>query len=197
MSWRNFATVGGCETDWTYAVAFWEAGDALLNYALEKGELDLFYFPLFYSYRHALELTLKEIIKVLDDFISDHQKQGLVKDEQLNKLPSTGKGKSSIFLSHSLTNLLDVYTPRMQLALQLACDPSEPLPKAIEDTIRELDLLDPYGQAFRYSKSTKGQKHFPTQRREDLPKWKERLQKAFYHFFGTEAWADNFLSAGP
>ncbi len=61
--WRNVTFAAGTSANVVpYASGFREAGEILIHHGIESGMQDFISFPALYCYRHALELSMKEII---------------------------------------------------------------------------------------------------------------------------------------
>jgi hypothetical protein len=62
-NWRNVAMLlGTSSASVPYTLGFREAADALIEQGLATHTQDLVLFPIFFTYRHAIELALKDIL---------------------------------------------------------------------------------------------------------------------------------------
>lgn len=118
--------------------------ELLMEHVLRgRRDQDLLVYPIIYQYRHYLELRLKQLSKLCGSLL--------------------GK-KVEVPWHHSLLKLWMLARPLIQAAAPQ--DPKKDL-DAVEETIRELDRIDPNGEAFRYSE-TKGHSHLASVRHIDL-----------------------------
>lgn len=81
-TWKHGVLVGGItpRNEIDFARAYRLAGDVLVDYALKSGEPYELMYPIFYNYRHALELHLKVLVQPEE---RDHNLADLV--DQLTK----------------------------------------------------------------------------------------------------------------
>lgn len=126
------------------ALGFKRAADKLVDIAVEEpGYADYFVYPVGYLYRMYLELRLKDII------------------EGAKQVSKTG---------HNLEKLWEEAKPIMEASSQWF-DNQEL--EAVAEKIREFCKIDPYSDAFRYSKNMKGEPSLEDIRTVDLKHLKQ------------------------
>lgn len=99
---------------------------------------DGFIYPALFSFRHYLELTMKDTLNMM-----------------------TGKGKVSGVVTNKVHNLSDIWTEFKKIV------PDDQEIKIIEELIEELTLADPCSFNFRYTYDLKGNKISLYIKRED------------------------------
>lgn len=127
-------------TDARLAIAFKKSAD-LIILQIETGQIleltDIYFFPISYLYRHAIELFLKQFIQY-----------GI----ELNILKEDKK-LLSIMAYHKLTPLWN----KTRIVLDEVCaEENKKNFKKVECLIREFHEIDETGQNFRYSKDKNG-----------------------------------------
>lgn len=144
--WRQNAVVGGLLSDeWAYARGYLDAAEILENEALSHGPLDLLFYPVCFLYRHAAEVILKELIRDTERLIRILDERGKIKGVSVDK----DELQKDLTRYHKLNPLLERLTERLVLVSD------EELPPDVPRAIRDLDAMDPTGQAFRYSRTKK------------------------------------------
>jgi hypothetical protein len=139
--WRSTAIIGGpWESDSSLALGFFELADIAVERWKAGRRNDAIVIPVIYSYRHGIELALKEEIReaaacLRRDGITGPEVQADEIEQWLSATHSIGR------LVNRLTKLLD----------QLNLGPGQQLPAETLDILAKLHLLDHDGQAFRYS----------------------------------------------
>lgn len=125
--------------DFLLADHYMECGDMLIDLHANVPDLTVcerHFQPLFYLYRHALELDLKSVIRAAED-------AGVVE---------LSKEQQSTLNKHSLLRLWEIV--RDQVWERLAAD--ERTAKNISARLKEIEKIDPFGQAFRYARLKNG-----------------------------------------
>ncbi len=167
--WRHNAMLSGrWSSSVGYAMAFKEAGDMLVKQGVEEQLQDLAFFPALYCYRHALELSMKDVF---------------YRWERLQT------NRPDIIKTH---DLLKVWR-RTRAALEAAWpEGSKADLDAMEAIIRQLAEVDPDGEQFRYEVNRAGEvRELPAQlMRVDLPHVAAVMHKLLYLLWGGEAGID-------
>ena len=123
----------------TYALGYFETVKILINSTLEwKTTLDAIIYPIVYSARHYIELTLK------------HQIRALI---YINKIVDS-KFNSRILAIHEISILWDEFK-NMSLVDNRYSD----LTKKAEEYINDFSEIDDNGESFRYPYSNENKKH--------------------------------------
>lgn len=114
-----------------HARAFKEAADLIIEgLGVQRRRIDHLFYPVAYLYRHALEIQLKDMIRLGRD-------QGFFRSQAVGKI----LGKHELFpLWESVRRLLEH---------EWKGAPSDPL-DGIERVVRQFDRADPDGQNLRY-----------------------------------------------
>ncbi|MDD5189037.1 MAG: hypothetical protein PHF57_12600 [Methanoregula sp.] len=99
---------------------------------------DVHYYPIFYVFRHYLEIKFKELIKDLNQYVN--QKEKIVQGHNIESLWIECKGLLIEFLRVDESEQDD---PDIK-------DENEDDFILIEGFIKELHFIDPYSQSFRY-----------------------------------------------
>jgi hypothetical protein len=131
--WRNTTVVVGTTTHVVpYASGFREAGEILVHHGIEDGMQDFIAFPALYCYRHALELSMKEVIYEWD---------------------RANSGDFEAIRTHDLGHLWR----RTRVALEGAW-PDGGLEQLdhMEAVVQELAAIDARGEQFRYDRDKQG-----------------------------------------
>jgi len=173
--WHLNAVVGGWEQDSLLAAGFHELAAHGVQQLIQRGPDDSLFVPIVYNFRHAFELILKVAVRDAAQVVRNHDRyHGLAGDPVLGR-EDINKGLAT---THSLGKLLD------QLVAFLYRADVETLPPDVVDTIRQLDDLDPSGQAFRYTQVK--DRHLkklvparPNQQLVDVRQLGQRLSDAF------------------
>ncbi|ALV39356.1 hypothetical protein [Streptomyces sp. CdTB01] len=187
--WHNIAVIGGHdEDDFDLALGYAEAADILASHWIRIGANDALPVPIYYNYRHAIELALKGCIRVAANCL---RRDGVtVSHEELDKFLST---------SHAVEHLADrlnQYLGRLQLEA-----PNDRIDATTQETLDWLHQMDDKGQTFRYSrvKGGKGKglvRARPHQRNIDFDAHIRRLSAAAWMLYGgcgglLDAYAEN------
>jgi hypothetical protein len=136
--------IGWLEDDTSLALGFAELAKIGIKDILSNGPLDFLVVPIIFNYRHALELVLKDAIRMAAGIVrKDREAYGQPISRRL--LASRLEADLSRREMHALGRLLD------KLMYLLAEADMEPLPSETVKTIRQLHELDESGQTFRYS----------------------------------------------
>lgn len=188
--WQYNAIVGGAwSTDWFYVVGYKEAADILVEYATSLHAIpDYLFYPICFNYRHALELTLKELIRDTEKLIRLLIRCGSL-DENEARACQMERTEDYLRGTHSLESLLD----RLTIRLRLVCD--EMLPDEIRRTVCELHNIDPDGQVFRYARARHTQRSLSRQQHYDLRRIRDQVSKAISFLAdGVGGWLDAEIS---
>lgn len=131
--WRATAALAGTTTDVVpYASGFREAGDMLIIQGIEAGVQDFIAFPAFYCYRHALELTLKDVVYEFERARS---------------------GDFTVIRTHDL----DAIWRRARTALEATWPDGDAVQlERMGRVVEELAAADPSGEQFRYDRDREG-----------------------------------------
>ena len=139
--WRNTAIIGGpWENDSSLAVGFFELAEIAVERWKAGHRNDAIVIPIISSYRHGIELALKEEIREAAACLCWDGVTG----------PDTEAEEVNQWLSatHSIEQLVNRLT---KLLSQLKLGPHQQLPAETLDLLGKLHVLDQNGQAFRYS----------------------------------------------
>ncbi|MCA1708645.1 MAG: hypothetical protein LC808_37330 [Actinobacteria bacterium] len=173
--WHFNAVVGGWEHDAVLATGFQDLAAHGVQVLSEGGPDDSLLVPIVYNFRHAFELILKVAVRESAQVVRNHaQYHDLITDASLEREAINDR----LAKTHSLGGLLD------QLIALLVRGDVEALPVEVVDTIRQLDALDPSGQAFRNAhvkdKTLKAMVPArPNQQLVDVRQLGQRLSEAF------------------
>jgi hypothetical protein len=172
-TWVNLEWLAGWVSDDSlYALAFKEAGDKIIK-ELSRGEdlrhPDMFFMPIAYLYRHSLELSMKQIIRlgIGLEFVEENESvRSALKNHDLNKLWCYVR---RVAKEGSTKDELD----------------------AVGRVIQALHVIDKSGQSLRYSKNSSGKKTI-----KDYPQFVrlEELQKVVEGVFNFLQAGDSYLS---
>lgn len=179
--WHRDTVVGGHLTELSYAVGYQAAAEALVEMALDARLQDLYFLPICYLYRHALELSLKDLIRQTDHLVCLAAEFGSIDRDACGKASSR---VDRLLRSHNLKALLDELTERFALV------GDQPIPDEVRSAVEDIDAFDPSAQTFRYPESTKGNPSFPTQEHYDLGYLHAALSGALEFFGGMGSWLD-------
>jgi len=156
--WYQNAVVGGSWTkDWLYVAGYKEAADVLVNYTTSLNVVpDYLFYPICFNYRHALELTLKELIRDTEKLIQLSIQCGSLNEGEV-EAAQMENNEDYLCGTHSMESLFNRLTDR----LRLVCD--QTLPDDIRYTVIELHNIDPDGQVFRYARAKHTQRNLSKQ----------------------------------
>ena len=178
------ATVGDSFIhDYSYAVAYWSAGDILVKDALEgdKDKRDVLFYPICFMYRHFIELTLKQLIIHAEAF---YEKTEIIGYE-LQKYTKPKKELESI---HSLEILVK------RLIDVLTCISEGHFDDEIKKIILEFHAIDPVGQTFRYPTNRKHEKSFSQVQNFNIATIKAETNKVAQYFMGIDAYLEHYTT---
>ncbi|MEU8870434.1 hypothetical protein AB0D24_04575 [Streptomyces javensis] len=140
---RSLTKIGGpWEDDLSLAEAYLEAAELLAEHCLSNRVSDRFPIPVYYNYRHSIELALKANIR----FVA----QCLNRDVIPTEGPDYKKLQEELGREHSIARLAGRLDELLRDLL-----PDEKV-SAPADALRWLHDLDATGQAFRYSTIKRG-----------------------------------------
>ncbi|MER6149346.1 hypothetical protein ABZ669_30630 [Streptomyces hirsutus] len=173
--WDSIAVLGGAEEDdLDLALGYLEAGAILASHWIRTGANDALPVPIYYQYRHAIELALKWNLRLAAACL---RRDGVsVPPEELDSFLTT---------SHAIAHLADRLN---QYLGRLMPPPNDRIDPATQDTLDWLHQLDEKGQTFRYStvKGGKGQglvRARPNQQRVDFDADVRRLHDAAWMLY--------------
>ncbi|GHK05424.1 hypothetical protein SY2F82_72210 [Streptomyces sp. Y2F8-2] len=144
--WNSIAVLGGAhEDDLDLALGYLEAGAILASHWIRTGTNNALPVPIYYQYRHAIELALKWNIRSAAVCL---RRDGVsVPPDELDNF---------LTRSHVIAHLVDRLN---QYLGRLMPAPNDRIDPPTQDTLDWLHQLDENGQTFRYStvKGGKGQ----------------------------------------
>jgi hypothetical protein len=129
------------EDDGLLGEGFIAAGNALVRHWQEHGPNDLMLMPMILTYRHGLELLLKEAIR---------EAAGCLRRDGLSD-PTLASDAIDSWLKNKAGHRLRVLGVRLDELLDLLRE--ETLPSELHTTLNTLHELDPSGETFRYAAS--------------------------------------------
>ncbi|MEV7031697.1 hypothetical protein AB0N99_15895 [Streptomyces sp. NPDC093272] len=173
--WNSIAVLGGAhEDDLDLALGYLEAGAILASHWIRTGTNDALPVPIYYQYRHSIELSLKWNIRSAAACL---RRDGV----------SVPPGELDNFLarSHVIAHLADRLN---QYLSRLMPPPNDRIDPPTQDTLDWLHQLDENGQTFRFStvKGGKGQglvRARPNQQRVDFDADVRRLHDAAWMLY--------------
>ena len=179
--WQQGAAVGGNNsTIGAYFFGYYEAGNILADAALSRtGVADQLFYPICYSYRHYVELSLKYLVEETEKLAGILDELGDLKGKMIQ---SAGP---ELLKNHSLERLLRLLEERLALVSD------EPLPPEIRPLIILFHSMDPDGQSFRYPTRTSGSPAFPAPTQYDLESIKSGMVQVRRCFLGIDGWLDH------
>lgn len=128
-----------------YADGYAESVDLLIDSVISRqGTLDTLIYPICFSLRHFVELTVKAQIQDLS-LLAKVRKQPLATDNEIER----------VLNQHDILNLWNFYSMHAIASDRRYLEPMA----AAETLIRCIGETDPTGQTFRYSYGTDEQKH--------------------------------------
>ena len=122
-------------TSYVYALAYKDAADNLISYAVSHNAIDIALYPVMFLYRHYLELQLKETLRIITEGRKHYGRHPLVKLWEKLRQSLREEG----FEQHLDAAFLD----------------------AIGMRIDEFDKMDKKSQTFRYPLDGKGAEWSP------------------------------------
>ena len=177
--WNRNAVVGGRHSaPYAYISGYYQAAERLTEAALTSGYKDTLFFPICFNYRHYVELALKHLIMVAEDFHSILEQLG----DARGKLSESAKLK--IVHVHSLEQLLSWFVERLALVTDTN------LSDDVCRIIKQLHHMDPNGQTFRYPFAKDGSLMLPDQRLYDLANIRILMEEVESELSGVDAWLE-------
>ncbi|NQT02628.1 MAG: hypothetical protein HQ580_11435 [Planctomycetes bacterium] len=170
----DFSDMYGGDYQWAIVEGFKEAADKVVDsHAATKERMDVFFFPVVYLYRHAIELSLK----------------GLVNDGIYLQILEDNQNIQKVLASHNLHSLWS----KVRLVLkEMWPDGDDEDVDAVEKIILEFHQADKSGQRLRYSKDKQGKPHTDTlPYRVDLMELKRTMDGLFQFLGGCSAGLDD------
>ncbi|MER5790266.1 hypothetical protein [Streptomyces sp. NPDC001980] len=136
--WHSVAVIGSPhEDDFDIALGYLQAADILASHWICNGTNDALPVPIYYNYRHGIELSLKGCIRVAAGCL---RRDG-------SELPP-GEPDKLVNASHVIGHLANRLN---QYLSQLLDAPNDRIPEETQETLDWLHQLDENGQTFRYS----------------------------------------------
>jgi len=146
--------------DWAYAWGYRKAADHLLMDATTTNQMPVLFFPIFFLYRHTMEITLKELIRETEGLIrlfamaakptSDND---VFDDRLITITPAHAQDPQDVERDLARThNLKDLHT---RLTQRLKLVEAQDLWDGVRVAVEELHNLDPNGERFRYARVKK------------------------------------------
>lgn len=164
---RYNATLGRIESDLSLSMGYASAANTLVN-AWRHGDInDGHLLPITYLYRHAIELALKDCIRLADACLE-------LQDPKNHVRPSKG-------IDHWLSKvaLHRLAAPADRLSKYLDVLGMDKLPKESRLVLDEVHLLDPNGDSFKYAADARGlPSNRPTEERIDVVQLGEHFKAA-------------------
>jgi hypothetical protein len=177
--WQQNAVVGGEYLDHNaYIIGFYRAAEALVKVALEEHRNDVLFFPICFTYRHWLELILKQLIKQSTSYCKVLFEIG----EIAQNPPELRYG-----LPPATHNLLKLLTNLKILTSQVKL---VDLNTDIEAIIIQLNQFDSDGQTFRYAYRQDGSPTLDKQELYDLVQIYNEMKKVYNYLSGLDAYLD-------
>jgi hypothetical protein len=183
--WNQNVVVGGkFTTEYSYPIGFWEAADYLVEKAvqLEAPYKDRLFYPIGSNYRQFIELTLKQLIILVEKFYKKCEVLGFQRRTPLQTYSDLLND------THSLERLLNMLTDLLD------CVAEEQFNPEIRKLIIEYHNFDPFGQRFRYPTSTQNEVYFPEKEMFDIVKIKDGVTKIAKYFMGIDGYIDHYDS---
>ncbi len=136
----EIAVLGGHEDDLTIAGGYLKVAEVAARYWIEHGPDDSMPIPILYNYRHAIELTLKWLIRLTARYLvrGGYTKENL-RPEKLDRKLDTHNVKQ-------LADRLDRYLGLLEIRA-----PDNRIDRASRQLLDWLDSEDETGQSFRYA----------------------------------------------
>jgi hypothetical protein len=173
---------GQWATDEMYVVGYRDAAEILIQHAQENGGQDALFYPVCFLYRHAIELTLKNLIAGAMQLAEVLVRLRDPEEIKATELKSFAK---PVLGGHNLGDLLDVMTK------VLAALTDQEIPEKVATTIIQLDEVDSTGQTFRYSTNRQRVRWLKNEEHVDFVRLHEDLDGAVSClFFGVGSWLD-------
>lgn len=170
------AIVGGhWARRYTYVNGYYHAALVLARAALGNEPQDLLFYPIFYNYRHCVELHLKAMVVEAEALHSVMERMG----ETVDALPSKPK---KMMKKHSLSSLLGW----LEKALTVFSD--EKMDPMVRKAIFDLDRFDFDGQASRYEARQDGSPTMPDQTHIDVRNLMDRMERVHFRLAGIAMW---------
>lgn len=125
---------GGPYDFYAYSRGYFRAAELLAETLIEDGHLiDLVVYPLVFTYRHAAELAIKDLVRLL---------------------PRLWDEKREAEFSHKLLDNWNNARPYLKRAPVF--DPDDPAVDEVDKVLLDLVEIDPEGAAFRFPEARKG-----------------------------------------
>jgi hypothetical protein len=150
-----------------YSEGYLHAGDRLVDGLTGSSDEDELLYPVFFLYRHHLEMELKGRVKAC----LNHGLSGLAEDE-------IASVREKLALKHGLRSLWQILK---KCYPECDRDFSAGTREAFDHLLRELDDLDPSSQAARYSLDRKGNQTLPCLASLDLRELRKNVHKMSHY----------------
>ncbi len=159
----------GIESYGTYAFAYYDAAQKLLERILERGNFaDYDAYPILFLFRHYVEMTLKEVIMLT-------QRIAEIKQIELSQFK---------FAIHNLSTLLGAAERNLEYLKETLALDEAPFDERTTALILDLSSFDQKSDAFRYPEDNKGNPFFPDHFLVGLPEVAESMEHVHYRLIG-------------
>jgi len=171
--WYKNAVVGWHpDPDRAYADGYHEAAEIVAGRALEGHYPDRLIYPICFLYRHALEVTLKDLIRQVEELICT---RAWGEDDLVGHVRTDREIDAELESTHSLEVLLKVFEARLRIVM-----PEAEIPAEVRAALIELHNRDSNGETFRYGRARGlGKPTFDKQETFDVERIVHRLGEAF------------------
>lgn len=183
---RRTAVVGGYwATDGMYIIGYRDGAEVLIEYAQSHGGQDALFYPICFLYRHATELSLKNL--VLDGL---RVSEAMVRIGEMDQhhVDAMNTIAESVLSKHDLRNLLNLVVKIL--------DPltDERIPSSVVTTINQLNAIDAKGETFRYSTDKNRSRWLKKEEHVDFVQLHDDLSAVITHlFYGVGTWLEHRL----
>lgn len=175
--WTRNATVDG--RNFSYIAGYYDAAKALCNFSLKNRIGDNLFYPICFNYRHFVELMLKHLILMTEEY---HEVLLEIEEDIDKKIKSR---KDDVKTEHSLQKLIQWLCAHLILV-----EPNQQFDADISKTINQMHSIDPDGQTFRYPHRKDGKLCFPDKQLFDVEMIKRRMEEVFQYLGGVDAFLD-------
>jgi hypothetical protein len=168
-------TGGELDNDWARAHCFLRAADGLAEQAMKTpGLKGVYAAPILHLLRHSIELELKRLIVEAEQVFDIMEPFGWTKG------PPHQKRVAQNLVGHFLVQLVDLLQDRTRAIWNEDLDPD------LVSAIKEIDQIDPRGEAFRYTSKRDGSPTLQDELRFDLAHLRENIRKLRERFIDLE-----------
>lgn len=177
--WRTLLVAGGFPGGdaLSYALGYREAADVLVEQVKQGHRYEALIYPIFYCYRHSIELLLKV---ALTEIIGEDGRRSPKLKHLLHKLNDT----------HNLEDL----GRRLREAYQTLKTEWAP---EVWEALMWLHSIDTNAQTFRYARDRRGTPSFPEEVTYDVDDLERRMTNVIQDLLGTIDWIDDLNMGVP